>query len=210
VTVLLVRHGETDWNRDGRVMGRLSVPLNTNGEAQVRRLASMLRAKAVVRICCSPVLRARQTGTILAESLQCPMNLEPGLTEVEMGEWETRYWKDFAGDPSRQNFYMLPEQARAPGGETLREVQTRAVGAVRRLRNSQERQTILLVTHADVIRVILAHFLTMELRTMRQVRIDPASVTALDLEPELTALLYLNVSPWRDVPDTSIVNKPSA
>jgi broad specificity phosphatase PhoE len=197
-------------------MGRLAIPLNPNGEAQVRRLACLLRAKTVSRICCSPVLRAQQTGTILADSLQCSMDLEPALTEAGMGEWESRYWKDLAEDTGRRNFYTLPDEARAPGGETLREVQTRAVGAVHRLHGLRERQTIVLVTHADVIRAVLAHFLTVELRTMRQVRIDPASVTALEIGRDATALLYLNVSPWRDdsgrvaAPDTRIVNKPSA
>jgi broad specificity phosphatase PhoE len=196
--VLLVRHGETDWNRDGRVMGRRSIPLNANGHTQVRKLASMLQQKSIDGLCSSPVLRAHQTATILAESLRCPVHIEPDLAEIAMGEWEALYWKDLADDLNRRNLYSAPDEARPPGGETLKEVQARAVNVIERLRNTSGSQVLIFVTHADVVRAILSHYLNFELRRIRQVRIDPASVSAIELHLGLADLLYLNVSPFRD------------
>lgn len=193
--ILLIRHGETDWNRGGRVMGTLPIPLNERGERQAQRLASVLRSGSVHAIYSSPVLRARQTATILAEALLRPLHIEPALTEIGMGEWEGQYWNDLAHDVTRLNLYSMPDEARPPGGETLREVQARCVSAIEQSRDPRDSTTLLFVTHADVVRAIVAHYLHFDLRRIRQVRIDHASQTALELGEGLTDLLYLNVVP---------------
>jgi len=85
-TILLVRHGETDWNRSGQIMGERPVPLNQNGEAQVKRLASFLKSRSIHALYSSPVARAIQTGEILASVLQVPLTADRGLTEIKVGE----------------------------------------------------------------------------------------------------------------------------
>jgi len=176
-------------------MGQRPIPLNALGARQAERLAPLLQSHGVHSIYSSPVLRAQQTATILGNALSCTVQLEPGLTEIGMGEWEGRYWKDLAHDLNRHNLYLLPDEARPPGGESLREVQARAVAAIERSRRQQEITTVVCVTHADVVRAILAHYLTFDLRTIRQIRIDHASVTALEFQDSLIDLLYLNVAP---------------
>lgn len=196
--ILLVRHGETDWNRNGQVMGKLPIPLNEQGRRQARRLAAFLQRSHVHSVYSSPVLRAHQTATILAESLARQVDIEPGLTEIGMGEWEGRYWKDLAQDVNKLNLYLMPDEARPPRGETLREVQTRAVAAIEHSRTSSESTTLVFVTHADVVRAIIAHYMGFELRRIRQVRIDHASLTSLEFGEELAALLHLNLVPTGD------------
>lgn len=191
-TILLVRHGETDWNRSGQIMGEQPVPLNQNGEAQVKRLASFLKSRSIHVLYSSPVARALQTAEILASVLQVPVTADQGLTEINVGEWEGRYWKDLTDEFARQQFYTRPEEARPPGGETLREVQARAVVVVERARARETVDQLLFVSHADVVRAILAHYLQLDLKTVRQMRIDHASLTALELNGTLADLLFLN------------------
>jgi len=191
-TLFLVRHGETDWNRSGQIMGEQPVPMNQNGEAQVKRLATFLKSRSIHALYSSPVVRALQTAEILASALQVPVTADRGLTEINVGEWEGRYWKHLTDEFARQQFYTRPEEARPPGGETLSEVQTRAVAAVERARTREGADRLLFVSHADVVRTILAHYLRLDLKTVRQLRIDHASLTALEINGTLADLLFLN------------------
>ncbi len=198
-TLLLVRHGETDWNRSGQIMGERPVPLNDAGEHQAQRLAAVLESHTINAIFSSPVKRAKQTADILASSAKLPVTEDRALTEIDVGEWVGRYWKDLTDDLVRRNFYSKPADTRPPGGETLHEVQTRAVGFIDRAISettgaSQDAQ-LLFVSHADVVRAVLAHYLRLDLQTIRQVRIDHASLTAIELNGSLTSLLFLNYTP---------------
>jgi broad specificity phosphatase PhoE len=194
-TILLVRHGETDWNRSGRIMGTRPVPLSQSGVTQSARLALQLTALKAPALYSSPVVRARQTADVLAATLHVPVVEEPGLSEIGVGDWEGRFWNEFEGDPARVNFYRLPEEARPPGGETLGEVRRRAVASVERAVGQAGKHPAILVTHADVIRTIVAHYLEASLQTMRHMQIGHASVTALEITGSAGTLLCLNSLP---------------
>jgi broad specificity phosphatase PhoE len=194
-TLFLVRHGETDWNRSGQIMGERPVPLNRHGVAQTQRLAESLQGRSIEALYSSPVARALQTADILSPALHLPVTVEGGLTEVGVGQWEGRYWKDLTEDSVRHNFYIRPQEARPPGGETLHEVQSRAVAAVERAGAGVRAGSLLFVSHADVLRAILAHYLRIDLQTARQMRIDHASLTALEVNGPAADLLFLNLTP---------------
>ena len=194
-TILLVRHGETDWNRNGQIMGTRPVPLNQNGIIQAARLALQLTALPAPLLYSSPMARARQTADILSSTLHVPVIEEVGLSEIGVGEWEGRYWNEFDGDPARIDFYRLPEEACAPGGETLGQIQRRAVTAVQPMVRGTDAKPAVLVTHADVIRTIVAHYLGTDLQTMRHMQIGHASVTALMIQGSSGTLLCLNSLP---------------
>jgi broad specificity phosphatase PhoE len=200
-TIFLVRHGETDWNRSGRIMGELPIPLNPEGAGQAERLAAFLRSRAIGAIYSSPAVRAHQTAETLAAAFRLSVTVEAGLTEIGVGEWAGRYWHELAEDINRRDLYASPEEARPPGGETLREVQARAVAAVERARGGGRSEAVVLVSHADVVRAIVAHYLGFELRTIRQVRVDHASLTALELKGSLADLLFLNYVPASPRPE---------
>src|SRR5688572_1993598 len=194
-TLFLVRHGETDWNRSGQIMGERPVPLNRHGVAQAQRLAESLQGRSIEALYSSPVARAVQTADILSPALHLPVTVEGGLTEVGVGQWEGRYWKDLTEDSVRHNFYTRPQEARPPGGETLHEVQRRAVAAVERAGAGVRAGSLLFVSHADVLRAILAHYLRIDLQTAHQMRIDHASLTALEVHGPAADLLFLNLTP---------------
>ena len=95
----------------------------------------------------------------------------------------------------RHQFYSDPQNARPPGGETLQEVQTRAVLAVTRAFAAGHDGPVLCVSHADVIRTLIAHYLRWSLQDLRQIRIDHASLTALEIQHDTVSLLFLNHVP---------------
>lgn len=193
--LLLIRHGETDWNRSGQIMGERPVPLNQNGITQATRLATRLSILTSPHLYASPMTRAKQTAEILTAALRTTVNEEPDVREISMGEWEGRYWNEFDGHPARRDWSISPKDARAPGGETLAEVQQRAVAATVRLLGRKEKGPTLIVTHADVIRTIVAHYLETDLQTVRHMQIDHASVTALAITESSGKLLCLNSLP---------------
>lgn len=197
-TILLVRHGETDWNRSGRVMGDQPIPLNRNGERQAQACAEALSRTPLAGIFTSPVLRALQTAEILRRPHGLPLHHLPGLSEIGVGDWINRYWRDFADDPAKRDWYTHPEHARPSGGETLREVQSRAVAALEQAIDNAQEAPYVFVSHADVIRAILSHYLQLDLATIRQASIDHASVSALDFDGESVRLLFLNHRPGLD------------
>ncbi len=198
-TLFLVRHGETDWNRSGQIMGARPVPLNPRGQAQAQRVATLLQSRPLAALLSSPVARALETAEILSTSLGVPVTVEQGVTEIGVGEWEGLFWKDVADEIVKQNWYGNPRETRFPGGETLQETQIRAVAAVEHALAGKASAPVLFVSHADVIRAVVAHFLGLHLSSVRQIRIDNGSLTALDVNGTLADLLFLNHIPDRDL-----------
>ena len=180
-------------------MGDQPIPINHAGERQTRELASLLAGTKIPRIYSSPVLRAVQTAHILADRLQADTVQAPGLSEIGMGAWMNRFWRDLADDPAKRDWYSRPDDARPAGGETLREVQRRAVSVVEEILPTLGEGHALFVSHADVIRTILAHYLQMNLLSLRKMKIDHASATALEIAPQGNQLLFLNLRPTPDV-----------
>lgn len=196
--LLLIRHGETDWNRSGRVMGDQSIPLNQAGERQAQACADLLSRTPITGIFTSPVLRAVQTAEILRQGHETPLQHISALREIGVGGWLNRYWRDFADDPAKRDWYTQPDVARPSGGETLREVQRRAVTAVERVIDTSQDRPYVFVSHGDVIRAILAHFLHLDLAMIRYATIDHVSVSGLELADHSAQLLFLNHRPGLD------------
>lgn len=178
-------------------MGTRPVPLNPRGQAQAHRLAALLRVRPLAALFSSPVARAMETAQILSSALRMPITVEQRVTEIGMGEWEGLFWKDVGDDLVKKNWYDNPAEARLPGGETLREAQVRAVAAVEQALARPATHPVLFVSHADVIRAVVAHYLGWNLRCIRQIRIDNGSLTGLAVNGSLGDLLFLNYLPDR-------------
>jgi broad specificity phosphatase PhoE len=152
-TIVLVRHGETDWNRERRFQGHADIPLNDAGRRQARELAELLRAEGLSAVYTSPLGRARETAEIVAERLELtPIELA-ALREIDVGDWQ-----GLTVDEVRARY---PEQASVawrsgwPNGETHEELSDRVVPALLDLARQREGERILGVTHAGPIRAAL-------------------------------------------------------
>ena len=138
-TLLLVRHGETDWNADGRLQGQTDRPLSDYGRRQARKLAGELEGEELEAIYSSDLARARETAEIVGERLGLPVELDPELREKDWGTWEGLT----AVERDRVEFV----------GESTQAHQERILGALRRIAERHPRDCrVLVVTHGGSMR----------------------------------------------------------
>ena len=193
--VLLVRHGENEWVSSGRLAGRApEVHLNDKGRAQAQALAVMLAKQPIRAVYSSPLERCVETAQPLADVLSLPVCADPGLLEVDYGDWMGAELKELSKLPEWSKVQHFPSSFRFPGGETLRETQQRAVGAVERLAAAHPNQTIVLFSHGDIIRTLLAHFAGTPMDLFQRIQISTASLSTLALFDGRPALLNMNVT----------------
>ena len=179
-------------------MGDQPIPLNETGRRQAQVCADVLSRTPIAGLFTSPVLRAVQTAEILACPCQASLQHLSDLREIGVGDWVNRYWKEFADDPAKRNWYTQPDLARPAGGETLQEVQHRAITAVEQAIADAQDKPYVFVSHADVIRAIVAHYLRLDLAMIRHAIIDHVSVSGLDVTDQAARLLFLNHRPCLD------------
>ncbi len=194
--VLLMRHGETAWNREGRVMGQSPVELNERGRAQVEAAAPFARLIGPEIIVTSPLLRARQSAEIIARALGgIEVVDEPGLEEVRYGRWQGMVYEDLLADAEYKRYRDHPLTMPTPGGETIGQVQERGVNAIRRALEANPGKRVLFVSHGDIIRTVLCHFMSLELQHFRRIRIDNATFSAVQVAGDFAELKFLNLLP---------------
>jgi broad specificity phosphatase PhoE len=193
---LLMRHGETSWNRQGRVMGCHPVELDSHGREQVARLVDFVRAVKPTIIVTSPLVRARQSAEIIADGLGgVPIREDPRIAEVQYGRWEGMTYEDLIVDEDYLRYREEPILSSTPGGESIVEVQARGVEAVMRTLEENPGQRVLFVSHGDIIRTILCHFLATELRHFRRIRVDNAALSAVQVAGDFAEVKFLNLMP---------------
>ncbi len=171
--LILIRHGETDWNVEGRYQGQADPPLNPKGIEQARRLAQILKDKGIDVIYSSPLKRAWQTAQIIAQVIDAPVYPEPRLMEINQGEWEglhvteiqARYPEIF------QQWEKDPWHTHIPGGETLTQVQKRVYAAVDEILSKHPGQTIALVTHRTPIALLKVRYQGLDPKLVRKIEL---------------------------------------
>lgn len=181
--ILLVRHAVNDFVKTGKLAGWTpEVHLNEEGKAQAEALGKRLADAPIQRLYASPLERTMETAEAVRQhhpKLQIVQNTEIG--EVRYGDWEgleinalrhRKMWHVVQETPSRAYF---------PNGETMRGVQTRAVNEIERLAAAHPRELVVVVSHADLIKMIVAHYLGMHLDNFQRIVISPASISSLSL-----------------------------
>jgi probable phosphoglycerate mutase len=155
-TILLARHGETDWNSERRWQGHADRPLNEVGREQARELAEKLTERAIDVVYSSDLLRAHETALIVGERLGLPVSVDAGLREVDVGDWSGRVHSEIEGlDPDGYRRWREGGKGWA-GGESYEEMGERVVAAVLRLAARHPGETVLIVTHGGSIRACRA------------------------------------------------------
>ena len=181
--IFLIRHGETDWNRMHRFQGRINIPLNQEGKNQAHALALALKYESFTAIYSSPLIRAMETArSIKIFHPSTPLFEEEGLIEMDLGKFdgmEVGYWT-----AQYQDFFKTwrstPSSLKMPDGESLQEVQVRAIGTVERLTKSHPSgSTLMLCSHNFVNRTILCHILDLPLDRFREVQQDTVALNIL-------------------------------
>jgi len=195
-TVLLMRHGETPWNREGRVMGRQPIELDEAGRRQVEESVPLARLLKPALIVSSPLPRARQSAEIIANGIGgIKVVEEPLIEEVRYGKWEGMTYHQLIKDESFLEFRRAPIENMTPGGETIVQVQARGVEGVMQALRANDGQRLLFVSHGDIIRTVVCHFMKLELRYYHRLRVDNASFFAIDVIGDFAELKFSNLLP---------------
>jgi broad specificity phosphatase PhoE len=193
--LILVRHGLTDWNENGRLMGRSDVEINARGQAQAERVAEALAPRAIDAIYSSPQVRARQTAVPLAEATRQDVVVEAGFDEVWLSDaWKGKTVPELRGDEDLEKTIVDPTYL-SDAIEPIADVQARTVAATERLRELHAGGTVVVVSHGDPLRVIVARYLGLDLSVFRRLECDNGSVSEIVFNRRGARLQILNWSP---------------
>jgi probable phosphomutase (TIGR03848 family) len=181
--LLLLRHAVT-----GQTGARLSgwtpgLHLSEEGREQAKALAERLGPVPIDAVYASPLERCRETAEVVADASGLKVETVDDLGEVRYGDWTGRELKELARQPLWKVVQATPSAARFPDGESLFEMQARAVLAIEQLREGHPRQTVAVCSHADVIKAVACHYLGMHLDLFQRLVVGPASLTAFAFGP---------------------------
>jgi broad specificity phosphatase PhoE len=201
--ILLIRHGQTAWNapsraetgiREERFRGRTDLPLDNTGHAQARAVAGRLERESIAALYTSPLLRARQTLEPLAERLGLAVQPHDDLLDINYGQFQglTHIEAATAYPDLYQEWCTAPSRVRFPGGERLADVQTRLLSLLGELASHHPSQTVALVGHQMVNKVLACTVLGLGLDQIGRIQQDPAGIDVLQQVGDRWHTLRLN------------------
>jgi broad specificity phosphatase PhoE len=194
-TLLIVRHGQTEWNKEERFRGRADLALTPVGHRQARAVAGRVAAEfRPAAIYTSPLQRAAETAAAIGQAVDLSPDAADGLLDLDYG--------DFAGlTPAEaadrypqlfRTWLAAPHTVHFPRGETLSNVEERAASLVDGLVARHADQQVVLVTHLVVCRVLLCHLLHLHLGHVNVLEVHPASLSVARVEQHTTAVVMVN------------------
>ena len=194
---VLVRHGESVWNSEGRMQGNLDPELSPRGKRQAGLLVSHLRTRlprSVGAIYASPLQRAAQTAEEIGRAFHLPVIHDHDLREMHLGAWEGKTVAEIqASAPEHYEQWLEdPLTHPAPGGEDLRAFERRVVGALQRMQQAHPGTNLIVVSHGGVIRAILCFALGLDIRYLFRLKQNNTAVSQIKLEGRVRQVLLLN------------------
>lgn len=191
--LFLFRHGETDWNREGRLQGHTDTLLNVTGLAQAKALSETLRPHRLDAVVSSDLSRARTTAQIVTDALGIPLFTDAGLRETNVGAAEGLLWSDAKtrfGEGLTDRWHSDGDVA-FPGGETATATRTRGLAALQRFAEARPYRRIGVSTHGAILRQLMRHALPpgstpapVRNTTLFVLRYEPASNRLIVVERE--------------------------
>lgn len=193
-TVYLTRHGQTEWNSIGRMMGWTDEDMNETGFAQAERLAARMAKMQLDAIYVSPLKRAITTGTIVGKSHGIAPRPAEGLIEINYGIWEglTRTDVKNKWPELQQQLHDDPSELAIPGGETFKQLAIRVVGAFDEIVEAEEGKHVLMVSHQGILKVLVAELMGISYRDWGKFEIRNASLTTMMVNSGHIHVITLN------------------
>jgi broad specificity phosphatase PhoE len=190
----LVRHGAYSL-LDQALGGRNPYKLSDEGHIQAGRIAAALSGRPIAATLSSPVQRAMETAEPIAAGLGLTLHIAPDFAEIDFAGWTGAAFTSLHDDPAWHAWNVFRSTAQVPGGEAILGVQTRAVGGLMRIAAAYPDAEVVIVSHADVIKAVLAHFLGAPLDLMRRMEVSPGSISRLLLYAADAKVLAMNLPP---------------
>ena len=188
----LVRHAANDLIGRAIAGRQQGVSLNATGRAQAERLGRRFQNEAITAIHCSPRDRTRETAEPIAKRLGLDIEIVPALDEIDFGEWTGLPLDELDLRHDWRRWNAVRSNSRAPGGETMLEVQARVVGHIEKLGEQGADGAYILVGHADPIKSALLYYLGAPIDFVRRLEVAPASISAVELGGHGPRLLFIN------------------
>lgn len=191
---LLIRHGETDWNREARIQGQLNVPLNEVGRAQASRLAERLRGEGIEVAYSSDLIRTYETAEIALAGSGLPIHRTADLREISFGAWQGKRWAEIEREFPQEVLHYRQHYGHyaPPGGESLMALRRRSVAAFHRIVGDHRGQSVALFSHGGPCRAILAEVLGLDAAKARRFGMSNASVHVVEVDGDETRVVLLN------------------
>jgi probable phosphomutase (TIGR03848 family)/uncharacterized repeat protein (TIGR03847 family) len=190
---LLIRHASNDYVKEGRLAGRLpGVHINAQGQREADALARRTAHLPIEAIYSSPLERAVDTANALAACHHLPVQIREELIEGEAGEWTGKTLKELQQTETWKAIQSAPVGVPLPGGESIDQVQARMTAAAEAIAREHAHSIVALVSHADPLKSLIAHFLNWDLNQFQRIAINPASVSIVALDDGKATLLLLN------------------
>jgi broad specificity phosphatase PhoE len=185
LTVYLIRHGETWWNREGRCQGVTDIPLTDKGYRQARAIAAALADKPLSAILSSPLQRGKETAAIIAERHGLAVEVREELREWNQGELEGLTGAELLGNHRAffQRWFQDSAGTAPPGGEPLQTLQMRAWPVIDSLRERGLNGPVAVVSHTMTLGTIICAALGLELANIHRLKLDLASRSTITFSP---------------------------
>lgn len=192
-TIILARHGETEWNAEEIFRGRIDVDLNETGIGEAELLAEHLSYMAIAAVYSSPLKRALQTAEMIARHHDVKVEVSPQLIDLDYGEWQ-----GLSHETVRDRYGQLyhewlnsPQLVKMPAGESLDDVRRRAISLVEDITAKAE-GTVVLVSHRVVHKVLICALLALDISHFWNIRIDTAGISVFAYEDDRFVLTRHN------------------
>ena len=192
--MLLLRHAETDWNRERRFQGWRDTPLSATGREQAESAARLLAGTPLAAVWSSPLGRARETAAIIAAPHGLAVRESEAFKEMGFGSWEglTREEVRQRFPDAHRAWAETPREASWPGAETLEVVRARALAGLEELREAHDDQTVCLVSHGITARVLILEALGLGLDRLWSLQLSSTGISELELRADWATLHRMN------------------
>jgi len=180
-TIYLLRHAESSANNAGILAGRLpSISLSRAGKVQSRAIVKTLKDLEITHIYSSPIQRCLETIEPFAKSSNSKVTSAPNFIEMDYGDWSGRKLSALRREKLWKSIQKRPSTVRFPNGESFQEMQARIQKGLNDLARKHKKGRVLIVSHGDPIKVVIASALGMNLDDFQKIVVDPASLTIID------------------------------
>lgn len=190
MNIIMVRHGQTDWNNEQRYQGHQDIPLNEFGRQQARVLANTLQNETIEAVYCSDLCRAKETAEIIASPLALEVYPDPRLREMSFGLWEGRTFTEIYRDYPDQfeEWFRHTSDYTVPGGESVNLLLKRFKSFLQDIYGKYT-GTVLLVTHGGVMRSFLYSILGQDPRELWENALEPGTLIKLMVDGDKVQVL---------------------
>jgi alpha-ribazole phosphatase len=188
--LLLIRHGETDWNVTGRYQGQTDVPLNQTGIQQAHQIADRLSTEKINAIYSSDLIRAHKTAEQIAKPHRLKVATDARWRELSFGDWEGMTYSEIQSEAAGEFelWHSDATQYAPPHGETLGQLAARVQSAFDELHNLHADQTIAIISHGGPLQILLCHTLGVNFQRHWQFSISQAALSILSVYTDSTIL----------------------